>query len=430
MNIRRRLSLFCHPAALRLFLRTHRLFRSDPRYSPLNLLKAVWLAADEDKIVRHEGKWVYSSFLPPIPSRAALQVLLAMPDTHGLFDAQVTGQRLAPISMYLAVTERCPYQCAHCCAVGRNPVPDLSTQQMKKLLSELQEMGTAIIGLTGGEPLLREDLCELISSIDDRSVTILFTSGYGLTLDRARNLKKAGLFAAGISLDSADAGIMDARRGRTGAFEQAVQAIQYCRQAGLYTMAQTVAGRDSLRSGSLQQIVTLAGKLGAHEVRVMENMPSGRLAKITPDRILTAQDRQELCAFHAVVNRQKHLPKVSVFAHTEDAQRYGCGAGTQHSYIDAAGNLYPCDFVPLSFGNIHDRPITALWRDMHRRIGKPRQTCMIMELFSKNLLAGVETFPVAPAQTEDYIRKLDVMDRMPGFYRHLLGKGKRPANHT
>jgi len=410
----------CHPEFIRLFHRTWNLLRSDPRCSALNLFKASELATSEEKIIRHDGRLVYSSFLPPIPSKAADQVLAAMDTSDcGPFEAMITGRRNAPLSMYIAATEKCPYQCRHCSATGRRHAPDMTTAEMKKLLSDLQNMGTAIIGLTGGEPLLRKDLCELFASLDDRSVSILFTSGFGLTLEKARELKAAGLFAVGVSLDSADAAEMNALRGREGAFENAARAVKHYRAAGLYTMTQTVAGRDSVRSGKLFDIVKLSGELGAHEVRVLENMPSGRLAHITPDRILTDAERAELRQFHADMNRRKNFPKVAVFAHTEDASRFGCGAGTQHSYIDASGNLYPCDFVPLAFGNVRDRPVSELWKEMHRAIGKPRQTCMVMELYAKKLLSEKTEFPVPKKDAEDIVAKLDVMEKMPGFYQRL-----------
>jgi MoaA/NifB/PqqE/SkfB family radical SAM enzyme len=412
----------CHPAFVRLFLRMWRLFKDDPRCSLKNLLKTSWFITKEEKIIRHDGMLVYSSFLPPIPSKAAEQVLSSMDNSgnKGLFDALVTGRRVAPISMYVAVTGSCPYQCQHCSAVDRRHVPDLTTREMKKLLRDLQDMGTGIIGLTGGEPLVRDDLPELIAAIDDRSLTILFTSGFGLTQEKARALKKAGLFAVGVSLDSADAAVMNAQRGHAGAFEQAVQAVRHCRAAGLYTMTQTVAGRGSVRTGKLLDIIKLSGNIGAQEVRILENMPSGRLVKITSDHILTETERAELAQFHGEMNRRKGFPKVSVFAHTEDATRFGCGAGTQHSYIDAGGNLYPCDFVPLAFGNVREKPIAELWLDMHRKINKPRQICMIMELYAKKLLAGIEEFPVGQQQALDMIGQLEVMDKMPGFYRRLL----------
>jgi MoaA/NifB/PqqE/SkfB family radical SAM enzyme len=421
MKILNRFRLLCNPASIRLFMKSYAMFRTDKRCSLVKLLQSAWRSAGEEKVVPYEGKLVYSSFLPPIPSKAADQVLDALDMSKGAFDAQLTGRRRAPISMYIAITECCPYHCAHCSAVGRNPVQELTTSEMKKVLADLQGMGTAIIGFTGGEPLLRADLCELIASIDERSVSFLFTTGYGLTLEKARAFKKAGLFAVGISLDDADPKRMDELRGREGAFDKAVEAVKLCREAGLYTMTQTVGGRDSLRTGHLQKIIALSKTLDVHEVRVLENMPSGRLAKVSEDRILTASDRDELRAFNVAMNKEKGLPKISVFAYTEDKSRFGCGAGTQHSYLDAAGTLYPCDFVPLSFGNVRERPIAELWREMHRRIGMPRQTCMIMEMYAKKLLDPVTTFPVPPEAVDPYLQKLDVMTQMPGYYRRLAG---------
>ena len=418
-----RFARLCHPAFLRLFLNIWRQLKHDPRCSVRNLVKASRLATGEDKIIRHDGKLVYSSFLPPIPTKAAGQVMRAMDtDGKGLFDAMITGKRTAPLSMYIAVTERCPYHCAHCSAVGRRHAPDMTTEELKKLLRELQDMGTAIIGLTGGEPLLRNDLCDLLVAIDDRSVSFLFTSGIGLTREKAAALKAAGLFATGISLDHADPAAMDAQRGCPGAFDHAVNAVKHSRAAGLYTMTQTLADRDALLSGRLLDLVKFSGDIGAHEVRILETMPTGRLARIAPDRLMTPADRAELLRFHAAANRLKHLPKVSVFAHTEDASRFGCGAGTQHSYIDATGNLYPCDFVPLAFGNIRETPVAALWQDMHHAIGKPRQTCMLMELHAKKLFSEASAFPIAPNDAKAIIAKLDTMNTMPGFYQQLTEK--------
>jgi MoaA/NifB/PqqE/SkfB family radical SAM enzyme len=293
---------------------------------------------------------------------------------------------------------------------------------MKRILADVQGMGPAIIGLTGGEPLARTDIVELVAGIDDRSVTYLFTSGFGMTSELAGNLKRAGLFAVGISLDSADSAVMDARRGADGAHARAVEAVRLCREAGLYTMTQTVAERGMLESGRLKAVVDLSQHLGAHEVRILENMPSGRLAKIDPSRILTPQERDALRTFHTEMNRRKSGIKVAVFAHTEAADRFGCGAGTQHAYIDAAGHLFPCDFVPLSFGNVLERPVAELWRDMHRTIGRPRQTCMAMELYAKQLLAPIRATPVSPALSTRMIEQLEPDTEMPGFYRRALGK--------
>lgn len=413
---------FMNPAFIRMMIRNHRLLKRDPRCSIRSLFSAARQAVGEDRVVRHEGRLVYSSFLPPIPSRAAEQAMLATDDAEGLFEGFVTGKRRAPISMYVAVTQRCNYACAHCSAAGRHPQREMTTEELKRLFSDLQQMGTSIIGLTGGEPLLREDLLELVASIDERSASFLFTSGFGLDAQKARELKKAGLFAAGISLDSADPAAMDAMRRHPGAYAHAVAAVRHCRAAGIYTMTQTVADRDSLASGRLAEVVALSQEIGAQEVRILETMPSGRMTSIAPEQILTPRERAALCRFHAEMNKKRKGVKVSVFAHAESSERFGCGAGTQHSYIDAAGNLYPCDFVPLAFGNVLEIPVSDLWLDMHRRIGKPRSTCMIMEIYARKVLDGAAEFPLPPEESASCIDRLEPVAALPGFYRRALGQ--------
>jgi MoaA/NifB/PqqE/SkfB family radical SAM enzyme len=99
----------------------------------------------------------------------------------------------------------------------------------------------------------------------------------------------------------------------------------------------------------------------------------------------------------------------------------GSGDRTQHAYIDGAGNLYPCDFVPLAFGNVDDRPIAELWRDMHATIGQPRRTCMLMELYARKLLSGVDAFPLPPEPSRQCVHELAAMEPLPGFYHRLTG---------
>ena len=73
--------LLCHPASILLFMKSYAMFRTDPRCLLVKLLQSAWRSAGEEKVVPYEGKLVYSSFLPPIPSKAANQVFDALDDT-------------------------------------------------------------------------------------------------------------------------------------------------------------------------------------------------------------------------------------------------------------------------------------------------------------------------------------------------------------
>lgn len=406
----------------KMFWSIHQEFSQDRKYRLSNFIRALWLAAKDERILKFEGRYVHSSFLPPIPSKAALQIFNAVPEEGTRFFNHTRAIRKAPISLYIAVTARCGYNCEHCSAANRDCGPELSYELLANTIGDLQEMGVGIIGFTGGEPLLREDIVDIVRCVDDRSVSYLFTSGSGLTRKKAVELKGAGLFAAGISLDCATEEEADSRRGRKGAFQAALQAAENARRAGLYVMLQTVVNKEMIQEDRLTEMVKFAQDLGVHEIRFLENLPAGRLLNIAADRILSEADREKLRAFHKRMNRIfRRLPKVSVFAHAESGKLYGCGAGTQHSYIDAAGNLCPCDFVPLAFGNIREKPVLELWTEMNQSIGQPRDRCMILELSGQIRSLQQTILPIMATDSHQLANKMRKVVSCPGFFTALAG---------
>lgn len=355
-------------------------FKKNKKYKFINMIKGGGNAIKNERLVIHEGKLVVNSFLPPINSEAYNTIAMAVPgEDEEFFDNHVNGKRNAPISTYIAITSRCMYKCWHCSAkrfiVGEeNYKEELSTEDLKKIVSDLQNLGVGIIGFTGGEPLLRKDLEEIIEAVDERSVTLLFTNGYKLNLDKAQRLKKSGLFAVGISLDSIDSEIHDSKRGFKGAFENSINAIENCKKTGLYTMVQTVCTREMLNSKEIYEIAAYLKKLGVDELRVLEPIPCGELLEKN-EAILSLSEKEELKKLHIIFNNNKKYVKTSVFPYLESKQQFGCGAGVQHSYIDNKGNFTPCDFVSESFGNVLNEDIKDIWSKMHQKIGKPKCYC-------------------------------------------------------
>lgn len=408
---------------MKFFWMVHKEFSKDKRYSIINFIKALWLVSNNEKIIRFEKYFIISSFLPPMPSKAFFQVFNAVPAGKSKFDSHINAERTAPISMFIAITERCNYNCWHCSKANRGITDDLPISIIKKTINDLQDMGVAIIGLTGGEPLLRNDLEEIIDSIDDRSISIIYTTGNSLTYERAKRLKEVGLFGLGISLDHYDKETYDKKRGYKGAFEIALKAISISKKAKIYTMIQLVATKESISNGDIWKMIEFAKKLGVHEIRILEVMPTGKLIKISSQDILNLKERQELINIQERSNSLIGYPKVTTFAKTESFEQFGCGAGTQHSYIDSHGNLCPCDFVPLAFGNIKERPIKELWKEMNQIIGVPRKSCMIMELQNRIGESSHKGLPISYKESKEICRGCEKMKKLPGFYS-MLKDGK------
>jgi MoaA/NifB/PqqE/SkfB family radical SAM enzyme len=190
-------------------------------------------------------------------------------------------------------TRRCNLNCAHCrAAAGMGPYEgELSTAEGKALLEDLTNLGQVVVILTGGEPLLRDDIFELAafgSSLGHRMV--MAVNGTLLTPAIARQLKDAGIQRLSISIDGATASSHDRLRQVPGAFEAALQGIQILRDAGLPFQINTTI--IAANRAELPDIYQLAQKLQAAAHHVFVLVPTGRGEEIK-DQLLSAREYEE-----------------------------------------------------------------------------------------------------------------------------------------
>lgn len=371
-----------------------------------------WL--DGEVLSRHDGKWVLNSFLPPFPGKSF----------DRMFENLLSGRRLSPVSAYLAVTAFCPYSCWHCSFKNRRN-GELSTDAWLSIVSGLHGIGASIVGFTGGEPLAREDLPELVeAAVTGGASSVVFTSGALMNREKVRRLKQAGLWAFCISLDHPNPADFDRLRGAEGAFDRAVKAIRISLEAGFYTMIGTVATRNLLDENLQEDIYKIARETGVHEFRLIEPMPCGMLAGTEKNNLLTADHIGKLRKFHVTTNRKGRLPKVCAFNHIESPEIFGCGAGTQHMFVDSAGEVCPCDFTPMSFGNAVFEPIETIWHRMNDAMGNPGRHCFIQKnhrLISAHAESG---YPLPPDVSEKICAQAG-RESLPDFFALVTGQTKR-----
>lgn len=156
-----------------------------------------------------------------------------------------------------------------------------SLSALARLAADIQEMGAVTVTLTGGEPLLREDLEQIAGLFDQPCCLTLGTTGAGLTRQRAAGLHDRGLFAVGISLDSIHEEEHDHMRRRKGAFQIALGGLQAAAEAGLYPYLVSVATREFLHNDHFWPFMRFAGRAGALEVHLLRSTgpsphPTGR----------------------------------------------------------------------------------------------------------------------------------------------------------
>ncbi len=160
------------------------------------------------------------------------------------------------------LTRRCNLYCAHCYAsADAETAPgELGTEEGRRLLDDLADYGVPVVLFSGGEPMVRDDLAELVRYADERGIRpVLSTNGTLATPERTRQLRDAGLAYAGVSVDGLPER-NDAFRGREGAFDAAVRGIRAFLDAGLKTgLRYTITGRNA---ADLEGVVDLLREEG------------------------------------------------------------------------------------------------------------------------------------------------------------------------
>ncbi|MHC4917072.1 MAG: radical SAM protein [Planctomycetota bacterium] len=360
-----------------------------------------------EKGLRFGEQYVINTHLPPYPGPAFDR----MASHFGAVETNGSTHRL--FSVTWAVTNRCGYRCWHCYNAGRSQ-RDLPLEASTRLARELSEQGTTVLALTGGEPLLRDDLEDIAACFDERTSLIVGTTGDGLTPERASSLRAAGVFGVGVSLDSEDEAEHDRKRGREGAFATALRAVGNARWAGLYAHVVAVATREFLERERFAGFMRFAREIGALEVHLLEPSPTGRLAG-RRDVLLGAEEKALLVRYQEEYAAQLDMPILSSLAYLESSGAFGCGAGLTHLYVDGAGEVSPCNLVPLSFGNVADRPLAEILDRMGEHFRKPRCGCAGQSLASR---IGGDRLPLPPEESERICREcLPRNHDVPRFFR-------------
>ena len=362
-----------------------------------------------EKFVEIDGKVVMNSQMPPFGSEAFDRFIRFIP--------RMKRGETFPFSCNIAVTNRCNFSCWHCSNWGREESEDFPLDRLISTIRQLQDMGNCFIGLTGGEPTLRDDLEDIVESIGTRSHTILFTNGEKLGLERARELKKRGLFSASVSLDHYKPEIHDKLRGYEGAFDIAVKAIKASNEAGLYTIAGAVPTKEMINNGEIPNYYRFLKDIGVHEVRVLAPIPTGRLVGNRDARWCGTDEEKKMWEYHMLLNKDKDFPKISEYSYLESEGMLGCMAGTYHMFIENDGTVTPCDMIPLSFGNVGDDGFAAAYNAMAGRYKVPRYECFVRAahaLFKKGFDREGK-FPLSKETAMEITRKIR-NKRMPEFF--------------
>ena len=307
---------------------------------------------------RQDGQFSFTIYQPPIPSEAGLKVL----GNVGI--ARASGSRPVVTTATLQVTARCQADCAHCSAARHRSreKEELTTEEWKRVIRQTEQLGVVNIVFTGGEPLLRPDIYELISWVDPREATaMMFTNGLMLDHDHVARLKEAGLYGLYVSLDSPDPERHDALRQVSGCFQRATTGAVRVREQGMLVGISTYATPERLHSGDMRRLIELGRELGVYEITIFDTVPTGRLLREEESRLLSPQDKEELIRMEEEFNADSSYPHIITQSKINGPRGTGCFAGWYQFYMTAYGDMTPCDFTPLTFGNARREAVADIW---------------------------------------------------------------------
>ncbi|HSA95012.1 MAG TPA: radical SAM protein [Acidobacteriota bacterium] len=308
------------------------------------------------KVRRAGENLILHSHLPPLNSPAYARFIRE----------QLVERRDAPTHAQVGLTNACPQRCVYCYNRDRKGRP-LETAEILSVVRELKGLGVCWLGWTGGEPLLNKDIVRITGEASDGCAVKLFTTGSTLTPALARELTSAGLFSVSVSLDHWTEAVHDANRGVKGAFATALRAIDIFKSVdGLDVGVSAVLSKDMIRKGQSEEFLAFVRSLGVDEAWLSEVKPSVQ-AFWNDDLVIDEADRLRLVRLQDEVNARRGLT-VNYLGHFEGREHFGCNAGHKMVYIDAFGGVSPCVFTPMTLGNVREKPVAEIVRDMAARI--------------------------------------------------------------
>jgi len=279
------------------------------------------------------------------------------------------------------MTTACNLKCIHChTSGGERAADELKTDEAKNMLTELSQVRQfRMMAFTGGEPLMRPDIYELLDFARALGFTnTLATNATMIDDATARELKRRGVVIAAVSLDGYTAALHDKLRGTPGAFEAAVGGMRALNRAGILLHINITAMEYNLKE--MVCLMNLVEELRAGILLLYQLVPVGR-ARAIDDAVLDLGENERLIRFMARAQRSasavmepvagpQYWPYLLQRAHMNSGPAlrlsekvfHGCAAGRGFMYIKPNGDVWPCPFIEVSCGNIRTVRLSEIWR--------------------------------------------------------------------
>lgn len=270
------------------------------------------------------------------------------------------------------ITKRCNLSCPHCyLSADSEASAELTGKEARFVIDELSYLNNRLmLILSGGEPMLRKDLVDIIGySSKAGFIPVLGSNGTLLTYKNLKTLKKAGLKGVGISIDSATSKYHDAFRGLDGAWELSVSALRNAKELGLETQMDVTLTDENVHE--IKDVIEAGVALSVKAVNFFFLVCTGRAMKTNISgynyeaalKKIVELSRSE----KRVMVRARCAPHIYRLLYEEGFNipegTRGCLAGRHYMRITPEGNITPCPYMPAVVGNIKERSLVSIWEN-------------------------------------------------------------------
>lgn len=279
-----------------------------------------------------------------------------------------------PFQVLLQVTNRCNMRCSFCdfWPNGISPKLELSLSDYQRIAKELADLGCFIVSVEGGEPLLRPDIVEIVQAFAERHVPVLYTNGWFVNEQKARDLFEAGVAQIGVSIDFPDAAKQDEKRRLKGAFEQAWRAVEMLRDIAPHGGAQVHVMSIIMQENhnELEQLLQMSAERGVGHCFTLLSTAGFRRGKNQvdklPDHFANAKNQAIGTQLLDLWQRYPHLRSfrdylAGIELFLQNGVLPTCHAGEQSFNIDHVGNVSPCiERIDATVGNVRDESLASI----------------------------------------------------------------------
>lgn len=280
------------------------------------------------------------------------------------FRSPLKSFRMGVLKVMVNLTYDCDCDCDYCWCGShkRYPGRELSLFEVKKILDEISEFPSLIglVSFVGGEPFLREDIYEVVKYATKKGLfSEIETNGIELSKSAILRLKKSGLNHIFVKIEGSNAEKHDLLAKIKGCFDKAINGIKISVEQGLSCSIFMNASKKKIEENELAKIINIAKKLNVNSVRIIYPMLSGRWIN-REDQRLNRREKREI----EKLFEPGFVYLESSYGVYEHKDRICAALDKKFFHISCYGEVQPCPFVPVSFGNLRSRSLKEILKHM------------------------------------------------------------------